>query len=80
MKTRRVNGTTVRVVREALGIRHGDLAKRVGISPSFLTRIEQGARQPSPAITTGLANGLGVPLEAITFPVTVVAAVAAHAA
>lgn len=74
MNTRRVNGATVRVVREALGISHGDLAKRAGISPSFLTRIEQGARQPSPTVAAALSQGLGVALDAITYPVVTTAA------
>lgn len=69
MQTRRTNGTTIRVVREAYGIRQTDLATRAGISAPFLTRIEQGARQPSARVAVALAAGLGVPLEAITYPV-----------
>lgn len=46
--TRRINGATVRVLRDALGIRGCDLAARAHISGPFLSRIEQGARHPSP--------------------------------
>ena len=67
--TRRTNGTSVRIIREALGIKGCDLAARAHISGPFLTRIEQGARQPSPKVMVDLASGLGVPLEAITYPV-----------
>ena len=76
MQTRRTNGATVRVVREAYGIRQADLAKRAGISAPFLTRIEQGARQPSATVAVALALGLGVPLEAITYPLIADSAVA----
>ena len=66
--TRRINGATVRVLRDALGIRGCDLAARAHISGPFLSRIEQGARHPSPRVMVDLAAGLGVPLEAITYP------------
>lgn len=65
---RRVNGTAVRVIRKALGVRGCDLAARAGISGPFLTRIEQGARQPSAKVMVDLATGLGIPLEAISYP------------
>lgn len=69
MTTRKVNGATVRVVREALGIKHGDLAVRCGFTPSFLSHVESGAKQPSAAVTRRIADELGVPLDAITYPV-----------
>jgi transcriptional regulator with XRE-family HTH domain len=69
MQTRRLNGATVRCLREALGIRQGDLAARAAINPGFLTKLEQGSRQPSPAVLVKIASGLGVPLEAISYPV-----------
>lgn len=69
MRTRAINGVAIRVIREALGLRNGDLARRANISPAFLSRIEQGARKPSAKVAVALAEGLGVPLEAITYPV-----------
>ncbi|GAA3581297.1 hypothetical protein GCM10022198_00520 [Klugiella xanthotipulae] len=61
----------MRVIREALGIRNSDLAARVGFTRSTLTHIEQGARQVSPATISKIAQALGVPLEAISYPVIV---------
>ena len=65
---RQLNGTAVRTIREALGIRSGDLAYRAGVTPGTLSHIERDGRQVSVAIQRGLADALGVPLEAITFP------------
>ena len=73
MQTRRLNGATVRALREALGIRHGELAARVEIDRGFLTKLEQGARQPSPAVLRRIAIGLGVSIETISYPVEVAA-------
>ncbi len=65
---RKVNGSSVRVIREALGVRNSDLAARVGFTRSTLTHIEQGARQVSPATIRKIADALGVPLESISYP------------
>lgn len=66
---RRINGASVRAIRDALGIRHSDLVARVGFTRGTLTHIEQGARQVSPETQRKIAFALGVPLEAITYPV-----------
>lgn len=66
--TRRLNGTALRVIREALGLSARELAARAGIDPSFLSRLERGARQPSAPVLHGLAAGLGVPIAAISYP------------
>jgi transcriptional regulator with XRE-family HTH domain len=71
MEQRRTNGPAVRVIRELMGIRHGQLARRIEIDPGYLTKIEAGSRQPSPEVTVRIANALGVSLEVITYPVTV---------
>lgn len=71
MEQRRTNGPAVRVIRELTGIRHGQLARRVEIDPGYLTKIEAGSRQPSPEVIVRIANALGVSLEVITYPVTV---------
>lgn len=70
---RRVNGAAVRALREALGIRHMDLAARAEITKGTLTHIESGTRQVSPTTLRKLACGLGVSLEAISYPVAVAA-------
>lgn len=66
---RNTNGTTVRALREALGIPHGKFAIRCLISAGYLTNIEKGVKQPSPAVAVRIATELGVPLDAITYPV-----------
>lgn len=71
MQTRKVNGASVKALREALGISNRTLASRAEINPGYLTKIEQGSRQPTPPVMVKLANGLGVPLEAISYSVMV---------
>lgn len=65
---RLINGASVRVIREALGIRHSDLAARCSFTRGTLTHIEQGARQVSAETQRKIAVALGVPLEAISYP------------
>lgn len=67
MATRKILGPAVRAIREALGVKHGELAGRAQVNPGYLTLIEQGRRQPSPAVATRIANALGVSLDAITY-------------
>lgn len=71
MQTRRLNGATVTALREALGIRKGEFAGRIEIDPGYLTKLENGARQPSPAVLRRIAMGLGVGIEAVSYPVTI---------
>jgi transcriptional regulator with XRE-family HTH domain len=66
--TRKLNGTAVRVIRELLGVRNGDLALRIQVTPSTVTHIERADRQVSAETQRRLADALGVPLEAITYP------------
>lgn len=66
---RMVLGPAVRAIREALGIRHGDFAISCDISPGYLSNLEAGRKQPSPAVAVALAGRLGVPLDAITYQV-----------
>ena len=63
----RVLGPAVRALREARDIRHGVFAVECDMSPGFLTRIEQGVKQPSPEKARVIAERLGVPLEAIQY-------------
>jgi transcriptional regulator with XRE-family HTH domain len=65
--TRRILGPAVRAIRDAYGLRHGELAGRAKITPGYLTLIEQGRRQPSPAVAARIALGLGVSLDSITY-------------
>ena len=67
MAQRKVHGPAVRVIREALGIKHGVFAVACDITPGYLTNIEKGHKQPSPAVAAALANRLGVALDDITY-------------
>lgn len=69
MSFRRVNGPSVRAIREALGIRLSDLATRAGLSVGYLSNIEAGRKQPADAVATSIARELGVTTDAITYPV-----------
>jgi len=48
-------------LRQAKGLELAQLARTVGISPSYLELIENGNRQPDAAIRRSLAWELGVP-------------------
>lgn len=69
MSLRRANGSSIRAIREAVGIQHADLARASGISAGYLTNIEAGRRQPRPDVLRAIATRLGVPLDAITYVV-----------
>jgi transcriptional regulator with XRE-family HTH domain len=73
-QTRNLNGAAVRVIRELHGLRASAFARRVEIDPGYLTKLEQGSRQPSVEVMLRIADGLGVSLEVVTYPVTAVAA------
>jgi transcriptional regulator with XRE-family HTH domain len=77
MHTRLVHGPAVRALREALGIKHGLFAVDCLISPGYLTNIEKGAKQPSPAVTNAIAKRLGVSIDSITYVVSAEAKVPA---
>jgi transcriptional regulator with XRE-family HTH domain len=68
---RKTNGATVRVIRELLGISLTDLAARAGIAKPYMSQIETGVKQPSASVARAIADGMGVALESITYPVAV---------
>ncbi|SDG96216.1 helix-turn-helix domain-containing protein [Klenkia brasiliensis] len=74
MSSRLVNGASVRALREAVGIRHVDFARRLAISAGYLTNIEAGRKQPAVDVTRRMAEALSVPLEAITYPAVIATA------
>lgn len=67
---RKLNGQTVRALREALGIKHGAFARDVLVSTGYLSNIEYGRKQPDPAVIKRMATRLGVSIDAITYPVS----------
>ena len=70
MTYRRTHGPAVRAIREALGIKHGEFAIDCEITPGYLSNIESGRKQPSPAVARAMADRLGVPLDAIQYVVS----------
>ena len=72
MATRNVNGPSVKAIREALGHRGGEFATKCSISHAYLSNVEAGRKQPSAAVAKRIADQLGVPLAAITYPVLTV--------
>lgn len=65
---RRLNGLAVRVIRNALGISLSDLATRIGKDTGYLSRIEAKGKGCSGQTRRDIAEALGVPLDAITYP------------
>ena len=56
----------VRLIRQALGISQAELARRVGVNASLLSRAERGEVRPWPRLRRAAAEALGVP-EAVLF-------------
>lgn len=69
-RTRVTNGPAIRERRERLGILQADLAEQIGVSGSYLSRIEAGIETPGMATKTvqKLSELLGVGLDDITVP------------
>ncbi len=55
---------TLRDIREATGMSLRQFAANVDVSPSTITRIETGARDPSSALTKKLAPAYGLSVPA----------------
>ncbi|MFD9047621.1 helix-turn-helix domain-containing protein [Streptomyces zaomyceticus] len=57
-----VDGAAIRKIRMSRGIQIADLARRTGISRSYLTRLEIGVRRNMrPPTYTALREALGLP-------------------
>lgn len=50
----------IEVFREHRGMSQGDLARAVGTSSDYISRIETGVRHPGRALTKRIAEALGV--------------------
>ena len=59
-------GRAIRVVRSAQGFSQRQLADRVGVSPSHLSLIESGKRDPSLKLLEEIAGCLAVPMHLLT--------------
>ncbi len=69
-RTRVTNGQAIIARREQLGIPQKELAERLGVSASYLSRIETGVETPGPTTPTvrALLTVLDVSLDDITVP------------
>jgi transcriptional regulator with XRE-family HTH domain len=68
--SRATNGEAIRAIRQALGHTQAWVARQAGINGAYLSNIEAGRKEPSPTVTAKIAAALGVPIAAITYPVT----------
>ena len=62
---RQVNGLAIAAIRKALGITQAELARRSGISPSHMNKIERGVEQPKFETAVTIARELGVTTDTI---------------
>lgn len=69
MRSLQTDGYLIRFKRESQGKSLGPMASRVGITAGYLSRIEQGLRNPTPPITAAIAAELGCSIEDITVSV-----------
>lgn len=59
-------GQRLRALRRAQGLALAELARRAGVSASYLSRVERGARgMPGVPVLRRLASALHMPLEAL---------------
>lgn len=59
---------TIKLKRISLGIKQKELASTLGISPQYLSQLENGiAKNPSLDIVRGLNKALGISIEALIF-------------
>lgn len=56
-------GGTLRTRRLAMGLSLRELARRVGVSPPFMTDLEADRRHPGPEVMERIAAQLGMPLD-----------------
>lgn len=60
-----LTGTRIRARRNLRGLRQSDLARNVGVSPSYLNLIEHNRRKVSAPLLAALAQALGVSQDAL---------------
>jgi transcriptional regulator with XRE-family HTH domain len=75
-RSRVTDGPAILAKRELLGLPQKELAERIGVSASYLSRIESGVEKPGLTSTAvrKLAVELGMSLDDITVPVEAVSA------
>jgi len=55
-------GNAIKLIRTAKGAKQRDLAKELGVSPNYISLVENGKREPSISLLRALANELDVPV------------------
>lgn len=60
-----LTGTRIRARRNLRGLRQAELAREVGVSPSYLNLIEHNRRKVGPELLGALAQALGVSADAL---------------
>lgn len=58
-----VAGAMLRLARQRRGVRQNEAAKKLGVSPTDLSRIENDAKEPSAELLEKAAGEFGVPIE-----------------
>ncbi len=58
-------GPRLKEIRQSAELSLREVARRLDVSPSFVSQIENGKSQPSVATLYGFANLLGVPMDAL---------------
>jgi transcriptional regulator with XRE-family HTH domain len=56
-------GRRIRIARSEIGLTQGELAKRMGVSASFVGHLERGTRQASLETLVNLANELDLSVD-----------------
>ncbi|MBC2888286.1 helix-turn-helix domain-containing protein [Gordonibacter massiliensis (ex Traore et al. 2017)] len=56
-------GGRIRAMREGQDLSQEKLAKMIGMDPTYLSRVEQGKRNPTVKLLAKIAHGLGVELK-----------------
>jgi transcriptional regulator with XRE-family HTH domain len=55
----------LKFVRLTKGIRAKDLARRVGVTPAYISLLERGNRTPSKEVKRRIAKALNFPMKAL---------------
>ena len=55
-------GNTVKFLRLSAGLKQSDLAARLGVSPNYISLVENDKRDPSLSFLRDLSDEFGVPL------------------
>jgi transcriptional regulator with XRE-family HTH domain len=61
----KANGDAIRAIRERSGVTQADIARRCGVDPAVINRIEAGGRPGRPEVIGAIALALKVPVTAI---------------